>query len=73
MGCLQYLPMPRRSDEIQAALHSVVRHLPSVDPGLCVEVILKLAVDVVDDRLPAEDHKLFTSMSGTIRYKYSVL
>lgn len=60
-----YLPMPRRSDEIQAALHSAVWHQPSVDPGLCVEVVLKLTVDVVDDRLPAKDHKLFTSMPGT--------
>ena len=58
--------MPRWSDEVQATLYSVVRHLPSVDPGLCVEVILKLTVDVVDDWLPAEDNTLFTSMSGTV-------
>lgn len=32
-----------------------VGHLASVDPGLRVQVVLKLAVDVVDDRLPAEE------------------
>lgn len=47
--------MSRRGDEVQAALHSAVWHLPSVDSGLCVEVILKLAVNVIDDGLPAED------------------
>lgn len=46
--------MSRRSDEVQAALHSAVRHQPPVDPGLRVEVILELTVDVVDDGLPAE-------------------
>lgn len=54
-GFLQYLPMSRRGDEVQAALHSVVWHLPPVDPGLCVEEIFELAVDVVGDRLPAGD------------------
>lgn len=58
------LPVSRRGDEVQAALHSVVWHLPSVDPGLGVEVILKLTVDVIDDRLPAEDKTAGTLMSG---------
>ena len=50
----QYLPVSRGGDEVQAAVDSVVGHLASVHPGLGVEVILELAVDVVDDRLPAE-------------------
>lgn len=45
--------MSRGGDEIEAAVHPAVRHLTAVDAGLCVEVILKLTVDVVDDRLPA--------------------
>lgn len=40
-------------DEVQAAMHSVIGHLSSVHAGLWVEVILKLAVDVIDDWLPA--------------------
>lgn len=62
---LQYLPMSRWGDEIQAALHSVVGHLTSVDPRLCIEIILKLTVDVINNWLPAEDHT-FTSESGTV-------
>lgn len=54
---MQYSPVSRGGDEVQAAVHSVVRHLPSVDPRLCVEVILKLTVDVVDHRLPAATGK----------------
>lgn len=52
---MQYLPMPRWGDEIQTAMHPAVWHLPSVDPRLCIQVILKFTIDVVDDRLPAEE------------------
>lgn len=34
-------------------MDSAVGHLPPVYPGLCVQVVLKLAVYVVDDGLPA--------------------
>lgn len=34
-------------------MHSAVRHLPSVHAGLGVQIILKLTVDVINDRLPA--------------------
>ena len=54
---LQYLPMSRGGDEVEAAVHSVVRHLSSIDPGLWVEVILKLTVDVINDWLPAIGEK----------------
>ncbi len=46
-------PMSWGCDEIQAAVHSAVRHLPSVHTRLCVQIILKLTVDVINDRLPA--------------------
>lgn len=46
--------MTRWGDKVQTAVHPAVRHLAPVDPRLCVEVVLKLTVDVVDDRLPAE-------------------
>lgn len=39
--------------EVQAAVHSVVRHRSAVHPRLGVQEILAFAVDVVDDRLPA--------------------
>lgn len=52
---MQYLPMSRWGDEIQTAMHPAVWHLPSVDPRLCIQVILKFTIDVVDDRLPAEE------------------
>lgn len=45
--------MSRGGDEVEAALHSAVGHQSSVHPRLTVEEILKLAVYVVDDRLPA--------------------
>lgn len=50
---MQYSPVSRGGDEVQAAVHSIVRHLSSVDTRLGVEVILKLTVDVIDHRLPA--------------------
>lgn len=34
-------------------MDSAVGHLPPVHPGLCVQVVFKLAVYVVDDGLPA--------------------
>lgn len=45
--------MSRGGDEVETAVYSAVGHLASVDTWLCVEVILKLAVDVIGDRLPA--------------------
>lgn len=50
---MQYSPVSRGGDKVQAAVHPVVRHLSSVDTRLCVKVILKLTVDVIDHRLPA--------------------
>lgn len=47
--------MSRGGDEVQTAVDPAVGHLASVDPGLRVQVVLKLAVYVVDDRLPAEE------------------
>ena len=41
-------------DEVETAVHSVVGHQASVHPRLRVQVVLKLVVNVVDDRLPAE-------------------
>lgn len=48
-----FLPMSRGGDEVETAVYSAVGHLASVDTWLCVKVILKLAVDVIGDRLPA--------------------
>ena len=45
-------------DEVEAAVHPVVGHQSAVHPGLCVEEVLALAVDVVDDRLPAARWKV---------------
>lgn len=52
-GCV---PVAGWSDEVKAALHPAVGHLPPVDAGLSVQIVLELAVDVIDDRLPAETH-----------------
>lgn len=49
------LPVAGGRYEVQAAVDSVVRHGPPVHPRLCVQEVLALAVDVVDDRLPAGD------------------
>lgn len=54
---VQYPPVTRGGDEVQAAVHPVVRHLPPVYPGFGIEEVFKLTVDVVDDRLPAERKK----------------
>lgn len=52
--------MSRWGDEIQTAMHPAVWHLPSVDPRLCIQVVLKFTVNIVDDRLPAEEEMAFT-------------
>lgn len=49
--------MSGRSNEIEAAVDSVVGHLPPVDPRLCIEEVFKLAVNVFRHRLPAEERK----------------
>lgn len=59
MTSLLNSPVSRGSDEIKAAVDSAVRHLSSVHPWFWVQVVFKLAVYVVDDRLPAaEKHEL---------------
>lgn len=45
--------MSRWRDEVQAAVDSVVWHGPAVHPGFCVQEVLALTVNVVDDWLPA--------------------
>lgn len=55
-------PVSWRGDEVQAAVDPAVRHLPSVHPGLWVQVVLKLAVYVVDDWLPAAGNKVTASV-----------
>ena len=54
---LQYAPVARGGDEVQAAVHPVIWHLSSVHPRFSVQEILTLAVDVVDDWLPAAGGK----------------
>ena len=49
-----HLPVSGGGDEVETAVHSVVGHQASVHPRLGVQVVLKLVVNVVDDRLPAE-------------------
>jgi len=46
--------MPEGRDEVEAAMHSVVLDVLSVQAALITEVLLKLLVDVVSDGLPAE-------------------
>jgi len=48
-----YVPVSGGGDEVEAAVHPVVWHQSAVDPGLGVQEVLALGVDVVDDRLPA--------------------
>lgn len=50
--------MSGRSDEIQTAVDSAVRHLSSIHPRFWVQVVFKLAVYVVDDWLPATESNL---------------
>lgn len=50
-------PVSRGSDEVKAAVDSAVGHLSPVHARLRVQVVLKLAVYVVDDRLPAAPNK----------------
>lgn len=48
--------MPEGRDEVEAAVHSVVLDVLSVQAALITEVLLKLLVDVVSDGLPAEKY-----------------
>lgn len=44
--------MSKWRDEVQAAVDSVVWHGSAVYPGLCIQEIFTLTVDVVYDWLP---------------------
>lgn len=50
------LPVPEWRDEVEAAVDSVVLDVLSVQPALIPEVLLKLLIYVVCDRLPAGTH-----------------
>ena len=50
------LPVPERRNEVEAAVDSVVLDVLSVQPALIPEVLLKLLIYVVCDRLPAGTH-----------------
>lgn len=50
-----HAPMPKWRDEVQAAMHPVVLDVLAVKTTLITEILLKLLVHVVGDRLPAVD------------------
>lgn len=51
------LPMTKGRDEVKAAVYAVVLDVLAVQAALVPEVLLKLLVDVVGDRLPAKAGK----------------
>lgn len=48
-----HLPVPKRGNEVQAAVHTVVLDVLAVEAALVPEILLKLLVHVVGDGLPA--------------------
>lgn len=48
-----HAPVPKRRDEVQAAVHPVVLDVLAVEAALVTEILLKLLVHVVGDGLPA--------------------
>lgn len=48
-----HAPVPKRRDEVQAAMHPVVLDVLSVEAALVAEILLKLLVHVVGNGLPA--------------------
>lgn len=48
-----HAPVPKRGDEVQAAVHAVVLDVLAVEAALVAEILLKLLVHVVGDGLPA--------------------
>lgn len=46
--------MSKRRNEVEAAMHSVVHYVSSIQPTLIMEVSFKLIVDVLDDGLKTE-------------------
>lgn len=46
-------PVAEGRDEVEAAVHPVVRDVASVQPALVAQEALKLVLDVLDDRLEA--------------------
>lgn len=49
--------MPEWRYEIEAAVHSVIHYVSSVQSALITEVPLKLIIDVLDDGLEADINK----------------
>lgn len=46
--------MSKRRNEVEAAMHSVVHYVSSIQPTLIMEVSFKLIVDILDDGLKTE-------------------
>ena len=63
------LPVSKRRDEVEAAVDSVVLDVLSVQPALVPEVLLKLLIYVVCDRLPARTHTHTRGFRLKIKYK----
>lgn len=51
-GLGPHIPVPKRGDEVQAAVHTVVLDVLAVEAALVPEILLKLLVHVVSDGLP---------------------
>ena len=50
------LPVPGGGDEVEAGMDACVRnHLLPINAHLLVEVLVKLLVDILQDRGPAEE------------------
>lgn len=51
-SCYIHLPVSRGRYKVQAAVDSVVWHRPAVHPRLCIQEVLTLTVDVINNWLP---------------------
>lgn len=47
-------PMTTGIDEIQAAVHTMVLNVPTIQPRFVSQILIILLVDIVYDGLPAE-------------------
>ena len=65
--CVCVLPMSKWRYEVEAAMDSVVLDVLSVQPALVPEVLLKLLIYVVCDRLPATTHT-YTQVHRQLRH-----
>jgi len=66
------VPVHRWADEIEAAVDSTVDDVSSIQSTFILQILLKLSVDVLHDRLETEHSQTHIRQSATKKYHHRI-